>query len=198
MIPTLLYDENELLEQASSGNEEAFATLFHAYKNKLYGYLFRLTNSNEITEDLIQDIFLKLWKDKSELSSIAQFDSYLFRMAKNQAINAFKSIARETLLYAEYIQTQNIENNTTDNTVQFNETQRILNQIVETLPPQQKLVFQLSREKQLKHDEIAQLLNLSPNTVKNHLIQALNTIKSQLKYQAALYLVYVFWIALKK
>ncbi len=198
MIPTLLYDENELLERASSGNEEAFVTLFHAYKNKLYGYLFRLTNSNEITEDLIQDIFLKLWKDKSELSSIVQFDSYLFRMAKNQAINAFKSIARETLLYAEYIQTQNIEINTTDNTVQFNETQRILNQIVETLPPQQKLVFQLSREKQLKHDEIAQLLNLSPNTVKNHLIQALNTIKSQLKYQAALYLVYVFWIALKK
>lgn len=198
MVTNFLYDEKELLKLASSGNEKAFTYLFHQHKNKLFGYLFRLTNSQEITEDIIQDIFLKLWKDKSDLINIVQFDAYLFRMAKNQAINSFKNIARQTLLYAEYFDTLSIEDYSTDNLLQFDETQKILNQIIETLPPQQKLVFKLSREQHLKHDEIAQMLNLSPNTVKNHIIQAINTIKQKLKYQAALSLFYLFWITLKK
>lgn len=198
MVTNFLYDEKELLKLASSGNEKAFTYLFHQHKNKLFGYLFRLTNSQEITEDIIQDIFLKLWKDKSELINIVQFDAYLFRMAKNQAINSFKNIARQTLLYAEYFDTLSIEDYSTDNLLQFDETQKLLNQIIETLPPQQKLVFKLSREQHLKHDEIAQMLNLSPNTVKNHIIQAINTIKQKLKYQAALSLFYLFWIMLKK
>lgn len=198
MVTNFLYDEKELLKLASSGNEKAFTYLFHQHKNKLFGYLFRLTNSQEITEDIIQDIFLKLWKDKSDLINIVQFDAYLFRMAKNQAINSFKNIARQTLLYAEYFDTLSIEDYSTDNLLQFDETQKLLNQIIETLPPQQKLVFKLSREQHLKHDEIAQMLNLSPNTVKNHIIQAINTIKQKLKYQAALSLFYLFWIMLKK
>ena len=198
MVTNFLHDEKELLKLASSGNEKAFTYLFHQHKNKLFGYLFRLTNSQEITEDIIQDIFLKLWKDKSELINIVQFDAYLFRMAKNQAINSFKNIARQTLLYAEYFDTLSIEDYSTDNLLQFDETQKLLNQIIETLPPQQKLVFKLSREQHLKHDEIAQMLNLSPNTVKNHIIQAINTIKQKLKYQAALSLFYLFWITLKK
>lgn len=198
MVTNFLYDEKELLKLASSGNEKAFTYLFHQHKNKLFGYLFRLTNSQEITEDIIQDIFLKLWKDKSDLINIVQFDAYLFRMAKNQAINSFKNIARQTLLYAEYFDTLSIEDYSTDNLLQFDETQKLLNQIIETLPPQQKLVFKLSREQHLKHDEIAQMLNLSPNTVKNHIIQAINTIKQKLKYQAALSLFYLFWITLKK
>ncbi|MDR6561940.1 MULTISPECIES: RNA polymerase sigma-70 factor [Arcicella] len=198
MTPKFLYDEKELLTLASSGHEQAFTMLFHAYKNKLYGYLYRLTDSNEITEDIIQELFLKLWKDKSELVNIVQFDAYLFRMAKNQALNAFKSMARQTLLYAEYFDTQSIEVYSTDNIIQFDETQKLLKQIIENLPPQQKLIFKLSREQHLKHDEIADMLNLSPSTVKNHIIQALNTIKHKLKYQAAFYLFYMFWIAIKK
>ncbi len=198
MITKLLYDENELLALASTGNEQAFATLFHTYKNKLYGYLYRITESNEITEDIIQEIFLKLWKDKSELIKITQFDAYLFKMAKNQTINAFKNAARQSLLLAEYFENQDIEVNSTENMIQFDETQKLLKEIVESLPPQQKLIFKLSREQYLKHEEIAEMLNLSPSTVKNHIIQALSTIKQKLKYQAAIYIFYVFWLVIKK
>lgn len=198
MITKLLYDENELLALASTGNEQAFATLFHTYKNKLYGYLYRITESNEITEDIIQEIFLKLWKDKSELIKITQFDAYLFKMAKNQTINAFKNAARQSLLLAEYFENQDIEVNSTENMIQFDETQKLLKEIVESLPPQQKLIFKLSREQYLKHEEIAEMLNLSPSTVKNHIIQALSTIKHKLKYQAAIYIFYVFWLVIKK
>lgn len=198
MATNFLYDEKELLMLASSGSEKAFSILFHQHKNKLFGYLLRLTNSPEITEDIIQEIFLKLWKDKAELVNIMQFDAYLFRMAKNQAINAFKTIARQTLFYTEYINSQEIDIDSTEQLIQFDETQKLLEQIIESLPPQQKLIFKLSREQHLKHEEIAQLLSLSPNTVKNHLIQALSTIKHKLKYQAVLSLFYIFWLTMKK
>ncbi len=198
MATDFLYDEKELLMLASSGNEKAFSILFHQHKNKLFGYLLRLTNSQEITEDIIQEIFLKLWKDKSELVNIVQFDAYLFRMAKNQAINAFKTMARQTLFYTEYINSQEIDVDSTEQLIQFDETQKLLEQIIESLPPQQKIIFKLSREQHLKHEEIAQMLNISPNTVKNHIIQALSTIKQKLKYQAVLSLFYIFWLTMKK
>ncbi len=198
MATNFLYDEKELLMLASSGNEKAFSILFHQHKNKLFGYLLRLTNSQEITEDIIQEIFLKLWKDKSELVNIVQFDAYLFRMAKNQAINAFKTMARQTLFYTEYINSQEIDVDSTEQLIQFDETQKLLEQIIESLPPQQKIIFKLSREQHLKHEEIAQMLNISPNTVKNHIIQALSTIKQKLKYQAVLSLFYIFWLTMKK
>lgn len=198
MATDFLYDEKELLMLASSGNEKAFSILFHQHKNKLFGYLLRLTNSQEITEDIIQEIFLKLWKDKSELVNIIQFDAYLFRMAKNQAINAFKTMARQTLFYTEYINSQEIDVDSTEQLIQFDETQKLLEQIIESLPPQQKIIFKLSREQHLKHEEIAQMLNISPNTVKNHIIQALSTIKQKLKYQAVLSLFYIFWLTMKK
>lgn len=198
MATKILYEEKELLIHASNGSEEAFSLIFHTYKNKLYGYLFRITESSEVAEDIVQEIFLKLWKDKSDLANIISFDSYLFRMAKNYAINSFKSRARQALLYVEYLETQTEEDYSTDHKIQFEETQYLLQQIVDTLPPQQKLVYQLSREQYLKHDEIAEMLNISPLTVKNHIIQALNTIKKSLKYQAVLMMALAFWYQLKK
>lgn len=198
MTTKLLYDEKELLSLASVGDEYAFSLLFHKYKHKLYGYLMRVTDSTDTTEDIIQEIFLKLWKDRAELENITTFDAYLFRMAKNYAINAFKAKARQTLLYAEYFETLHLEDCSTDHKVQFDETQTLLTLIVENLPPQQKLIFKLSREQHLKHDEIAEMLQISPLTVKNHIIQALNTIKRSLKYQAVLYMIWAFWCVFKK
>jgi hypothetical protein len=82
MATKILYDEKELLIHASNGSEEAFSLIFHTYKNKLYGYLFRITESSEVAEDIVQEIFLKLWKDKSDLANIISFDSYLLEWQK--------------------------------------------------------------------------------------------------------------------
>ena len=73
MTTKTLYDEKELLIHASNGSEEAFSLIFHTYKNKLYGYLFRITESSDVAEDIIQEIFLKLWKDKADLVNIISF-----------------------------------------------------------------------------------------------------------------------------
>ncbi len=70
------------------GDATAFAALFRSYKDKLYGFLLRATGSPEMAEDIVQDIFLRLWKNREKLPEIGQFGAYIYQMARNQVINS--------------------------------------------------------------------------------------------------------------
>ena len=174
------HTEKELLRLAADGDEAAFIEIFNSYKNKLYSFLLRITKSEEQSLDFVQDIFMKLWINKANLSSIDNFSSYIFRAAQNQAVNSFKRIMAENCILKikpiAHMVDDSIEAN-----LEYKLLQKKLNEVVKKLPPQQRLVYTLSREQGLKHEEIAKQLNLSASTVKNHLVQALKTIKEFLR-----------------
>jgi RNA polymerase sigma-70 factor (family 1) len=155
----------------------------------------RLTESPEVTEDIIQDIFLKLWKNHTRLSSIEHFSSYIFRMAQNQCISHFKRMAKETLIL-KGLQNDPISMGTdAENNLGARETQQKLQEMLARLTPQQRLVFMLSREQGLRHEEIARQLGITPSTVKNHMIQALGILRQQLStYRNTA--VHIVWILL--
>ncbi|CAL1519337.1 RNA polymerase sigma-70 factor [Chitinophaga sp. MM2321] len=179
-----LYNEKELMQQAAQDSEAAFTTLFHLYKSRLYGYILRLTDSPEMAEDVVQDVFMKLWKNRAGLVEIDHFRGYLFRMAQHHAINAFKRMAAETLLLADKsLQPDTIMSNA-EEVLELKDVQQLLHKAVAKLPPQQKLVYTLSREQGLKHEEIAASLRISHSTVNKHMVQALRTIREQLRNYA--------------
>ena len=190
--------ERELVELMSQGDESAFTRLFYLYKDKLYNFTLRLVNNPDIAEDIVQDIFLKLWNNRAQLSAINSFGGYVFQMAQNQSINSFRRMASETLILSELFHQQSTADLSTEQAIHFRETQALVAAIVSKLPPQQKLVYQLSREQGLRHDEIAQQLKLAPSTVKNHLIQALHTIREQLRTHAVTLLLLACVMAAKK
>ncbi len=198
MLVQTLHNEKELLLLASQADQGAFTTLFHLYKNKLYAYVLRLTESEMLAEDIVQDVFMKLWNDHHSLNTIDNFGSYLFRMSKNQVINHFKRMAHETLIMAELFHQNPVGHNETQEIVALNEVEKILGDILEKLPPQQKTVYHLSREEGRSHDEIANLLKISPNTVKNHIVQAMSTIRTQLRKHADTMLLVAAIISVKK
>lgn len=165
------------MQLAANGGQDAFTELFMQNRHKLFSFLMRLTQSPEATEDVIQDIFMKLWRNKSSLAEIDNFSSYLFRMAQNQCITQFKRMAKETLILSRLASDSSASRSTTEDHIAVKEVQEQLQQAVAKLTPQQKLVFTLSREKGLKYDEIAAELNISPSTVKNHMIDALRIIR---------------------
>lgn len=169
------HSEKALLLLSSKGDRYAFTQLFHLYKHKLYSFLLRLTGSPQMAEDIIQDIFIKIWTRKEQLNEVEKFGSYLFRMAQNQSINAFRKMAAETLALS-HIQSAT-DQNSTDCYLYEKETTALLHQALSRLSAQQKLVYTLSREEGLKYEEIAHRLNLSPSTVKNHMIAALRTLR---------------------
>ncbi len=178
MISDIGHNDKELLYLSSKGDQAAFTTLFHQHKNKLFSFILRITKSSPLTEDLIQDIFYTLWKNRATLTGINDFDRYLFRMAQNRCINSFRQTLRDHTLLTT-LSDKTVAENSPEQKLSEKEIRERLQQVLSGLPVQQKLVYTLSREYGLKYHEIARELNISPSTVKNHMAQALKTLRNQ-------------------
>jgi len=173
-----LHNEFELILLVAQGDERAFSALFQHYKDKLYSYALRLTEEEELAEEMVQDVFMKIWMSRSELKKIESFDAYLYTVIRNKSYNAIKRRAHEAVILKELSLNMTEMQNSTEETVIVNNYQQLLQQVVSQLPPQQKLIYDLSRTQGLKHEEIALQLKISKNTVKVHLVKALHTIRS--------------------
>ncbi len=172
-----LLDERSLLQSVSEGNEQAFRKIFDFYSTKLYNYAFRITDNEEMAEEIVMDAFMKVWINRPVLSEINRFDSYLYTIVRNQAFNAIKRVAHEAQIIKELGFSNTEYQHCTEDTVTYNDYQHLLNHAVEDLPPQQKRVYNLRRNDGLKYDEIAAVLNLSKNTVKAHLKKAVSSLR---------------------
>jgi len=175
-------NDYELLCETSIGNEVAFSQLFEKHRGKLFNYLLRVTKSKEITEEIIIDVFMKIWMGKELLPDVKNFEAFLCVVAKNKSMDFFRIAARDERLQKMVGNriTQEQENQT-DNIILEKEYKTILEQALSKLSPQRKQIFYLSREQGLTHDQIAKHLNLSRNTVRNTMAETLKLIRLFLK-----------------
>jgi RNA polymerase sigma-70 factor (family 1) len=176
-----LHNETELLTDIAAGSEKAFAALFHWYRDKVHSAAFRLTHSSFLAEEVVQDVFLKLWVKRETLLEIAGFEDYLFIMTRNHVFSALKRMARQQQLVDDLQLELPVAENTTYNRMLDLEIEEIVHQAVELLPAQQKQVYLMSKEQELKRDEIAKKLRISSETVKTHLARALRHIRAYSK-----------------
>ncbi|MGV3556548.1 RNA polymerase sigma factor [Larkinella arboricola] len=192
-----LYNEEDLLARIVMGDESAFVTLFHHYKDKIYSVALRLTESTFIAEEVVQDIFLKLWLKRDALSMIKDFESYLFIMARNQVFSALKKSARQKQLADDLALEIPTSENATYNALFGQECEKIIGEAVDLLPPQQKQIYLLSKEQELKREEIAKLLQISPDTVKAHLSKAIKRIRAYRNSQLGTHFFWLVFLFLK-
>lgn len=160
--------------------QETFKRLFDIYKIPLHDYTYNITKSHEAAEDITQEIFIRLWKKRAELHQIENIDYYIYRMARNESMDFFNKAALDSRLSNELKKRMTISVNNVSAQIDTKETMDIVQKGVSSLSPQRRLVYQLSRNHGLKLEEIAQELNLSVNTVKNHLIKALQQLREYL------------------
>ncbi len=158
--------DKNLCLQVSLGNEQAFKQLFNTYHQQLGAYILRLTNSTELAEEIVLDVFLKIWMNRKTLREVQNFKAYLFVVSKNHTLNALKKVIKERLLQKEpeehYTKQVLAE-------VDLNQYYSLLDEAIDHLPPQQQKIYLLSRHKRLKYSEIAEKLGLSHETVKKYL-----------------------------
>lgn len=176
MANSTFYNERDLLVQVSAGNEFAFSKLFDLYHQKLGTYIYRITDNAELAEEVVQDVFLKIWTSRKALEKVQNFNAYLFTISKNHALNCLRQQSKEWLLQKEWF----VENTTLTKdfgTVQY---YNLLDKAIDRLPKQQQKIYLLSRHERLKYAEIATKLNLSKETVKKYLKIANHSITSYL------------------
>lgn len=177
MALTPVKHESDLLALVAGGDERAFAELFECYYRQLGEYVYRLTESIVVSEEIVQDVFIKIWQKREILASLDSFTYYLFILSKNQTLNYLRKVAKEKIKQTEWLKAFD-ENS--DGDYLLEEYHNLIDNAVEKLPPQQKKVYQLTRIERLKHEEVAEILGLSVETVKKHAKLAIKAIKNEL------------------
>lgn len=173
-------DIKYLLSRISEGDESAFSEIFHRYSGKVYAFSLKLTQSETVAEEIVQEVFLKIWVHRTSLVSIEFFPSYLYTITRNHAFNVLKRLAREEHAKAVLEKQLSEAHTETEETIIYQEYQNMIDKVINDLPPQQKLVYSLCHQEGLKYEEVARRLHISRLTVKTHMQQALRTIKSHL------------------
>jgi RNA polymerase sigma-70 factor (ECF subfamily) len=175
-----LPNEIDLLARVAEGDEKAFALIFHHYRRRIYSYTYHISGSSVQADELVQDVFLKVWLYRDKIPHILRFDNWLFTIARNQVFDMLKSMAREASLRRQMAGLPGPDSNPVEDRMLTRENEEQLQRALDKLSPRQKQIFTLSRNEGLKHEEIASQLHISRHTVKTHLVQALKTLRNLL------------------
>lgn len=187
-----LQDNNQLFQLISEGDETAFRQLFHIYVPHLRALAFRIIQNESVTEDIIQETFLRLWISRDKLKAIEQPRSWLYRIALYQCFTYLRKQAVHHKAIANLTPVEAVFSPEEDITYAFMKEQ--VGIAVQQLPPQAKRIYLLSREQGLKIPEIAARLSLSPNTVKNSLVRSLHAIRKHLEQLGILFPAAILWL----
>lgn len=171
-------NEKTLLVEVAQNNPAAFELLFKQYHNKVYSYSIKICQSALQAEEIVQDVFMKVWINRVSLPDIENFGAYIRIMARNQVLQVLKRIALETRCHALMNQDWTEQQKETENYIYYNDTRKILDRALSTLPPQQRLIYNMCHLQGMKQQEVANQLHISRLTVKAHLRRAVQTVRS--------------------
>ncbi len=174
-----------------AGDESAFAFVYNLYAQKVYRLAFKFLKNQAHSEEIVQETFIKLWLTKGQLDPSGNIWLYLFVIAKRLSINSLREKNQSINIFQKLVeQTSEIQNFTEEN-ILAHDLEDFAERVLKKLPKQQHQVFILSRKDGLTHKEIAEKLQISPNTVKNHMVAALKFLKTYLKYTEIIVLVFL-------
>jgi RNA polymerase sigma-70 factor (family 1) len=175
------------------GNEQAFRILFDQYRLPLYSFVTHLTHSRADAEEIVQEVFLKLWKNRESLTDVEHPGKYIYTIARNKTLNHLAKVARDQQLARQLWLNMKTPDNETIAILDAEESRQLIQQAVASLSEQRQTIFRLSREEGLTHEEIAQQLGLSKSRVNNILVEVLRHIKDQLASHSPI-LATIFWL----
>lgn len=178
--------ENTIKEQIDRLRQDSikdFNELYAQYADPLYSFAFRLTRSEQEAKDIVQETFLRIWNNRKFISSDYSFKSYIYTIAHNLIIDAFKR-QLQNITYEEYIASSDFDllaaNNPEDD-LQLNETLQQIQKCKQKMTPLEVAIFEMNREKGLSTKDISEKMNIPQQTIKNKLTHILKLIKEELK-----------------
>lgn len=192
-----VHNEKELLSQLLQGSERAFEKIYKIYSLRLYTSLLKLVKSPSDAQEILQDVFIKIWENRQNIDPEKSFRSYLFRIAENKAYDFFRSTARDKIKMERLIEQALIDGqylvektNKTDYTI-------VLEKAIALLPLQRQRVYRLCKLEGKSYKEVNELLGISISTISDHVVKANKTIRDYFEHneQALVALIMVGFIS---
>jgi RNA polymerase sigma-70 factor (ECF subfamily) len=173
--------DKDLLVQVALGNEASFECLFARYHERLFQYISLFIKAPQIAEEVVMDVFMKIWLARDLIGQVENFNSFLFRMAHNKAIDFLRMVAKMPDFKELMWDTMQIPaTDDADALVLRAEFEAKVRQAMSRLSEQRRKVFEMSRDQELSHEQIATRLGLSKNTVNSHIVEAKRFIREYL------------------
>ncbi|MEZ5199388.1 MAG: RNA polymerase sigma-70 factor [Bacteroidales bacterium] len=170
----------KLVEKLQKGDIEAFDLIFKKYGDRLFGFALKYLKSKEETEELVQDVFLKIWENKKNIKKESSLKSYLFTIAYHNMCKVFRR-KHINERFKEEISTVKKHVFNLEEELEYKATLEQLTQLIAELPEKQKIIFIKSRNEGKSSKEIAKEMNLSPGTVDNQISLALKYLRKSIK-----------------
>ena len=192
MLKTNLIVNKETIEKLKNGDMVAFDTIYRKYSPKLFGFIWKIIKVELDAEEIMQEVFMKIWEMRGKIETYTSFDSFLYTIAYNKSINLIRKKISEQK-YIDFLKSlPELSEPAAIDDLQFSELNEQINSLIQKLPPRQKEVFLLSREKELTYNEIASQLNISKNTVENHMVKALRYLRNNINDVSLLHSLFIF------
>lgn len=173
-------EEAKLIHDLKGGSIMAFNSLYDIYFSKVWSYCLQISKSPQKASDITQEVFLKLWEHRRNIRSDNSLNPFLFRIAKNQLISAYRE-AVNSKIYEDYVMYTHSPGAVKSSSMEYKDFLKILNKSFIELPRPEREVIMLSRFRMMKNQEIAHHLGLSEQTVKNRLVSGIRHLKEILR-----------------
>jgi len=166
-----------LIQQLQTGSEKAFTAVYDKYSPQLYRNILRLVKDDEIAQELLQDLFLKIWERRQYIKIEGSFKSFLYKVAENLVYAHFRKIAKDNRLIAKLIISYDDFETNVEETIISRENHDFLKKAIENLSPQRKQIYTLCKLEGKSYEEVSNELGISTSTVRNQIVKANKSIK---------------------
>ncbi|MBW7890716.1 MAG: RNA polymerase sigma-70 factor, partial [Chitinophagaceae bacterium] len=175
------FDIKILLTRIVEGDENAFRMLFEHYKERFYTAAFKMIRSADQAEEIVEEVFVSIWIKREQIALAEKPENYLFTILQNTVYAAFRKTVQERRHKLRISDEREKTVDSVENQLIEKEKTAIIESVISRLPTQQKTIYRLAKQDGMSREEIAKQLNISPNTVRNHLAAAVDSLRTWAK-----------------
>jgi RNA polymerase sigma-70 factor (ECF subfamily) len=180
-----------LVKGLINGDKKAFDGLFNFYYPRLHSFIKKFLKTETDVDDIIQEVFIKLWENRTKINNVETFNSWIFTVTKNIIITLFREKVKQSG-YESYVRNIVVQDvGFIDTTLEYNEIREKVEKIINRLPEKRKQIFKLSREQGLSNKEIAAQLEISVKTVEDHMMHSIRFLHKNLESLELITLLYL-------